>query len=198
MDPRKQTLIIMLKEPRPGLVKTRLGRDIGHVAAAWWYRHQVQRLLRGLEDPRWRLVLAVSPDHTGMQSRAWPAHLTRIPQGCGDLGTRMARLLRQVPGRVCIIGSDIPGITPRHIAHAFKAMACSEAVFGPAPDGGFWLVGMRAVPARLFTNVRWSSAHALADSMASLSQKRIAFIESLQDVDTRSDLQVTLGRARAR
>ena len=57
-------LYIMLKEPRVGRVKTRLGRDIGAVAATWWFRHQVQRVLRELEDPRWDLTLAVAPDAT--------------------------------------------------------------------------------------------------------------------------------------
>ena len=75
----------MLKEPRPGRVKTRLGRDIGMGAAAWWFRHQTGRLLRRLEDPRWQLILAVAPDRDGLQSRVWPAHLPRLPQGGGDL-----------------------------------------------------------------------------------------------------------------
>jgi len=106
----RNTLIVMVKEPRPGRVKTRLGKGIGMVGAAWWYRHQVTRLLRRLEDPRWRLVLAVAPDHAGMTSRVWPAHLIRVPQGSGDLGDRMGRLLRG-SGRICLIGSDIPGIS---------------------------------------------------------------------------------------
>ncbi len=63
----------MLKEPRPGRVKTGLGRDIGMTAAAWWFRHQCRRLLRELDDPRWRLVIAVSPDAEGRASRIWPA-----------------------------------------------------------------------------------------------------------------------------
>ena len=53
----------MVKEPRPGRVKTRLGRDIGMTAAAWWFRHQTHKILRQLQDPRWELILAVSPDY---------------------------------------------------------------------------------------------------------------------------------------
>jgi len=56
-----RTLIVMLKEPRAGRVKTRLGRDIGMVGAAWWFRHQVRRLLRRIDDPRWNVVLARGP-----------------------------------------------------------------------------------------------------------------------------------------
>ena len=56
----------MVKEPRPGRVKTRLGRNIGMTAAAWWFRHQTARLLRRLRDPRWQIVLAVAPDRAGL------------------------------------------------------------------------------------------------------------------------------------
>ena len=185
-------LVIMLKEPQPGRVKTRLGRDIGMTRAAWWFRHQTARLLRRLEDPRWQLVLAVAPDHAGLQSRVWPAHLPRVPQGRGDLGDRMARIFRSLPpGPVAIVGGDIPGIMPRHVNRAFGMLGDHDAVFGPAPDGGYWLVGMKrtaAMPATLFDGVRWSSADTLTDSMASIPGLRIGLTDVLQDVDTVADL----------
>jgi rSAM/selenodomain-associated transferase 1 len=197
----QQTLVVMLKEPRPGRVKTRLGRGIGMVAAAWWFRHQVARLLRRLDDPRWHLVLAVSPDRDGLASRVWPAHLPRVPQGRGDLGDRMARLFRSLPpGPVCIIGADIPGIRAAHIARAFAALGCHDAVIGPAPDGGYWLIGLRrtgAVPARLFDGVRWSSEHTRADTIHSLKGQRIALIETLRDVDEARDLSRPTARTQA-
>ena len=184
----------MLKEPRPGRVKTRLGRDIGMVSAAWWFRHQTARLLRRLADPRWELILAVSPDRAGMQSRVWPAHLPRLAQGQGDLGDRMARIMRTLPpGPVCIIGGDIPGVTRAHVGRAFAALGDHDAVFGPAPDGGYWLTGLKrsaAVPAGLYGDVRWSSAHALRDSIATLPGARIALVDTLRDVDTAADLDV--------
>nr|WP_254899114.1 TIGR04282 family arsenosugar biosynthesis glycosyltransferase [Thalassococcus arenae] len=182
----------MVKQPRPGRVKTRLARAIGPVAAAWWFRHQVRRLLLRLGDPRWRLVLAVSPDTDGLRSRVWPAHLPRIPQGAGDLGDRMARVFRSLPpGPVCIVGADIPGITKGHVDRAFRALGRSDAVFGPAPDGGYWLVGLkrtRSVPAGLFAGVRWSTEHALADSLGSLGAMSVTLVDSLADVDEASDL----------
>ncbi len=161
-------------------------------AAAWWFRHQVARLLRRIEDPRWRLVLAVSPDRAGMQSRVWPAHLPRVPQGAGDLGDRMGRIFRSLPpGPVCIIGADIPGITRARIVRAFAALGQHDAVIGPAPDGGYWLIGLSrsaAVPARLFEGVRWSSPHARADTLRSLGAARVAQIDTLRDVDEARDL----------
>lgn len=186
------TLVIMVKEPRAGRVKTRLGRDIGMPAAAWWFRHQVSRLLRRIEDPRWRVVLAVAPDRAVL-SRAWPSRFHRVPQGHGDLGDRMARQLRNMPpGPVCVIGADIPGITRGHIARAFAALGDHDAVFGPAPDGGYWLVGLkrnRALPAGLFDRVRWSTQHALRDSIASVSGLSVAQVDVLHDVDRAQDLR---------
>jgi rSAM/selenodomain-associated transferase 1 len=191
----------MLKEPRPGRVKTRLGRQIGMIDAAWWFRHQTRRLLQRVQDPRWDTLLAVSPDAAGMNSRVWPVHLKRIPQGGGSLGDRMARALAgHRPGPVCVIGADVPGITRPHIARAFRALGAEEAVVGPAPDGGYWLIGLRNLrrpPAGLFDGVRWSTRHALQDTVASLGDMRIAFVDPLQDVDTADDLRMTAPDARA-
>lgn len=185
-------LVIMLKEPRAGRVKTRLGRDIGMVPATWWFRHQTWRLIRRLEDRRWHLHLAVSPD-TALFSRAWPAHLPRLPQGRGDLGHRIGRILRNfAAGPVVIVGGDIPGITAQHIENAFRSLGSHDAVFGPATDGGYWLIGMKRTappPRGLFQGVRWSSATTLADTIASLPGLRIAMIDTLSDVDTAADLR---------
>jgi rSAM/selenodomain-associated transferase 1 len=189
----KRTLVVMLKEPRAGRVKTRLGRDIGMVPAAWWFRHQVRRLLRRIDDPRWTVVLAVAPDRAGLLSRVWPQHFPRIPQGRGDLGARMGHALRGArAGPVCVIGGDIPDITAPRIAEAFRTLSHHDAVFGPAPDGGYWLIGLRrvrAVPPLLFAGVRWSTLHALSDTKTTLPDHRIAHVATLRDVDTAADLK---------
>ncbi|SMX23025.1 TIGR04282 family arsenosugar biosynthesis glycosyltransferase [Boseongicola aestuarii] len=180
----------MLKEPRPGRVKTRLGRDIGLTTAAWWFRHQTRRLIRRLEDPRWHLILAVSPDREGLQSRIWPEHIDRLPQGPGTLGDRMARMLRSTPGPTLVIGADIPAVTTSHIALAFQTLNQNASVLGPAPDGGYWLVGLKH-PARarqtLFQHVRWSTRHALQDTAKTLPEPT-ALTATLQDIDTAKDL----------
>ncbi|WP_323781838.1 TIGR04282 family arsenosugar biosynthesis glycosyltransferase [Thalassovita sp.] len=190
----RRQLVIMVKEPRPGRVKTRLGRDIGMTSAAWWFRRQTAALLRRVQDPRWRITLAVTPDHEGLVSRIWPDHLDRLPQGQGNLGDRMARIFRSLPpGPVCIIGADIPGIEKEHITRAFAALGSHDAVFGPAPDGGYWLVGLKRIappPATLFQNVRWSTDRALSDSIATLPGQNIALIDELADVDRAADLPI--------
>lgn len=191
----RRTLAIMLKEPRPGRVKTRLGREIGMTTAVWWFRHQATELIRRLQDPRWDVVLVVSPDSEGMKSRVWPRGLRRVPQGKGDLGARMKRVLQgQGPGPVCVIGSDIPEIERHHIARAFKALGPADAVLGPAYDGGFWLIGLKnARPARpqLFQSVRWSTHYALTDTVRSLGDFSVAYVDKLHDVDTTADLRMT-------
>lgn len=186
-------LVVMVKEPHPGRVKTRLGKDLGMTASAWWFRHQVKALLRRVHSPKWETVLAVSPDFEGMQSRVWPEYLPRIAQGGGNLGDRMARVFRSAaPGPVCIIGADIPGINASRISEAFQSLGCNDAVFGPAPDGGYWLVGMKrvgSVPRGLFDDVRWSTEHALADSKTTMKGLRIGEVATLRDVDTLADLK---------
>ncbi|MDJ1008217.1 MAG: TIGR04282 family arsenosugar biosynthesis glycosyltransferase [Paracoccaceae bacterium] len=181
----------MVKEPRPGRVKTRLGREIGHVAAAWWFRRQSAALVRRLRDPRWQLVLAVSPDRAGLASRVWPSDLARMPQGRGDLGERMARVFRSLPrGPAIVVGADVPGVTAAHIARAFAVLGSHNSVVGPATDGGYWLVGLkrtRGLPPRLFSGVRWSSETALADTLPTLPAP-VATIHTLRDVDTAEDL----------
>lgn len=190
---RRRQLIIMLKEPRPGRVKTRLGREIGMVDAAWWFRHQCRDLIRRLEDPRWHLCLAVSPDSEGSASRIWPRHLPRLPQGQGDLGDRMGRLFRSAPpGPVVIVGADIPGIRKHHIYRAFAALGRNDAVLGPAPDGGYWMIGLRRTsrtPATIFRSVRWSTPDACADTLRGLGHLRVALTDCLTDVDRATDLR---------
>ena len=193
MRPTANRLVIFVKEPRAGRVKTRLGRDVGMTNSAWWFRHQTARLLRSLTDPRWSLHLCIAPD-TAISTRTFPAKITRHPQGHGNLGDRMRRAFHDIPpGPMLLIGSDVPGITPDLIAQAFRTLGHKDSVFGPAPDGGYWLVGMkrqsRPLPAKLFHNVRWSTEHALADTLQTLGPATIGYVAQLQDVDTLADLK---------
>lgn len=187
-----QHLIIMAKLPVMGRVKRRLAREIGDVAAIRFYRttvaHTVQRLGA---DPRWRTYLAVTPD-AAMTAACWPMsrNLARIPQGEGDLGRRMQSLFdRLPPGPAVIVGSDIPAIRASHIACAFALLGRADAVFGPATDGGYWLVGLKRSPRRLvpFAGVPWSTKDALAATIANLRGKIVALAPTLSDVDTMQD-----------
>lgn len=179
-------LVVMAKQPTAGLVKTRLGREIGVADATRCYRVMLSGLLRRLGgDRRWQTWLAVAPDRAAVLP-IWPAGVTVIGQGGGDLGRRMQRLFERLPpGPVVIVGSDVPGIGREDIARAFAALGGSDAVLGPACDGGYWLVGQRRRPrvARMFDGVRWSGPHALADTLANLDGLRVAQARMLEDVD---------------
>lgn len=186
-------LVIFAKAPRVGAVKTRLARDIGAVAAAMLARDLAARSLRLGADPRWTTRLAVTPDDA-CALPLWPPALPRMGQGPGDLGQRMRRALAAgAPAPTVLVGSDIPALAPDHIAAAFRALGSADLVFGPAEDGGFWLVGLchrRPPPRRLFHHVRWSSEHALADTLAGLDGwHRVALLDRLHDLDTVDDLR---------
>jgi hypothetical protein len=187
------TLVIFAKEPRLGRVKTRLGRDIGHVRAWGFYRRMLFSLVRRLgRDRRWRTVIACAPDTALSHAGVWPPGVARIPQGRGSLGTRMQRTFNQLPpGPVVIIGADIPEITSRDIADAFRALGHTDAVFGPADDGGYWLVGLRRRPRilQIFAGVRWSGPHALADTLGNLGKASYSALKTLNDVDNGKDFR---------
>lgn len=179
---------MFVRAPMVGAVKSRLVASIGAIAAQRVYCRITESVLRPLvADPRWRTWLSVTPDGFARRGRFWPAHVPRQAQGTGDLGQRMSRALASFPRRpVVVIGSDIPGIGRDHIARAFEALRHADYVFGPAADGGYWLVGARpGVPVdRLFRNVRWSGPHALADTLDNVrSPRKVGLLEELEDVD---------------
>ena len=193
-------LIIMCKEPVMGRVKTRLGRDIGAATATGIYRSTLSHVAARLYCPaRWRTMLAVAPN-SALASRMLPSKLARVPQGAGGLGSRLQYVVDQCsPGPLIIVGTDIPGIQARDIDAAFRRLGSHDAVFGPASDGGYWLVGLkrRSRVSRPFHDVRWSSPHALSDTKKNLAGLRVAEIVSHDDVDTAADchrLAALIGR----
>ncbi|RMD47255.1 MAG: DUF2064 domain-containing protein, partial [Alphaproteobacteria bacterium] len=120
----------------------------------------------------------------------------RLAQSRGDLGARMrdaiAAARRRGHGAVLVIGTDVPGLSAAHIARALAELRRADVVFGPAPDGGYWLVGIapgRPLPPGFLRGVRWSGPHALADSRASCGPLRVALADTLADVDGVTDLR---------
>lgn len=186
-------LVVMLKAPVMGRVKTRLAHEVGAVEATRFARMAAGAVqARMVACPRWRTWLAVSPD-IATAGRWWPGRVPRRAQGRGDLGQRMQRIL-QWPGAgpIVIVGSDIPAIATADIAAAFRMLGRCDVVFGPATDGGYWLVGLRRTPRIIlgcFSGVRWSTSTALADTVANLAGQRIGFVSTLQDVDDAADLR---------
>jgi len=182
----------MSKAPRIGQVKSRLAQDVGLVTAWSFHRNTLFATARKLKDVRWRCWLSVTPDRTARPSRQWPRGWDVVAQADGDLGARMfAPMQALTPGPVVIVGSDIPDITAEHIAAAFEALGENDFVFGPATDGGYWLVGAKRRPRLIdpFCDVRWSTSFALADTLANLpDETKVGFVETLSDVDEVLDL----------
>lgn len=181
-------LVLFVRSPVLGHGKRRLANDIGDLAAVRFERLMIARLLRRLGgDRRWDLRIAVTPDPARRRARHWRRGAEVFGQGGGDLGRRMNRALAApVLGPVVLVGSDIPTIDGHHIAAAFRLLGTHDLVFGPAVDGGFWLVGARRRPRlpRLFAKVRWSTSHALADALAGLPPGiAVGFVDTLEDID---------------
>jgi uncharacterized protein len=192
----KDTVLVFARAPRLGAVKRRLAAGIGDRAALRFHVAALRRLLRALAaDRRFRVLLCVTPDRASITV---PARARRIGQGRGGLGGRMDRACRRFPhGRVALVGSDIPDAGPADLVAAFRALGRADAVFGPAADGGYWLVALSPRrPARPFAGVRWSSEHALSDTLANFVRRRVAFLRTLSDVDTVEDFLQARPRCR--
>jgi len=181
-------LVLFVRAPALGHGKRRLACDIGDLTALRFERLMIARLLRRLAgDRRWHVRIAVTPDRGCHEARPWSRGIGVFPQGRGDLGSRMRRAIAAAPpGPVALVGGDIPDIKARQIAAAFRLLGKYDVVFGPSVDGGFWLVGARRRPRLppLFEQVRWSSPHALADTLAGLPRNfTVGFVDTLEDVD---------------
>jgi uncharacterized protein len=183
----RDTVVVFARAPRLGAVKRRLARDIGDRAALRFHSATMTVLLRDLlACRRFDVVLAVTPDRARFRL---PVRVRRIPQGSGDLGQRMARALRRYR-RVALLGCDIPEAGAGDVRMAFRGLGTADAVFGPATDGGYWLIALGPRrPGDLFGNTSWSSEHTLADTLRQFRHHRVRLIRCLSDVDTVADYQ---------
>lgn len=192
----RDTVIVFARAPMLGTVKRRLAAEVGDRAALRFHVATLTRLLRALgRDRRFDTVLAVTPDRALVRV---PAGVAVVGQGRGDLGARMASALGRWR-RVALMGCDIPDAGADDARAAFRALGRADAVFGPAEDGGYWLIALGPRrPAPLFGAVRWSTAHALADTLQGFRRHRVAFLRTLADVDTVADYRGLYEQAVAR
>lgn len=177
----RPTLYIVAKAPIMGRAKTRLAADIGPVHAKRIYRALMGQVLRQTRDPRWDTVLAVTPPSLLGRIPDWDG-FEQIPQVSGSLTPRLEALFFR-KGPILAIGTDCPQVTANDIAAAFHALRSHKYVFGPADDGGFWLMGTNGpLPSGFFNGVRWSHAETLSDVKARTSGD-YAELRTLTDVD---------------
>ena len=177
----RPVLYVVAKAPIMGRAKTRLAADIGPVHAKRIYRALMGQVLRQVQDPRWDTVLAVTPPHLLGHIPDWEGFY-QIPQVSGSLTQRLGALFSR-KGPTLTIGTDCPQVDSKDIAAAFRVLRSRDYVFGPASDGGFWLMGTRG-PLRqeFFDGVRWSHDETLSDVKAR-TNGNYTELRTLTDVD---------------
>lgn len=188
----RNRLIVFVKAPRPGFVKTRLAESIGKEAACEAYRMLTESLFRNLdkvEDNE--LEIKFTPDDSRDEVRPWLRDgWTSSPQGAGNLGDRLQRALEEAftdgCERVAVIGSDCPDVTAQDVASAWRDLDRNDVILGPANDGGYWLIALKRPNAKLFENIAWSTNRVLTQTIASGTGAGLVIkcLRMLTDIDT--------------
>ncbi|MGD9721446.1 MAG: TIGR04282 family arsenosugar biosynthesis glycosyltransferase [Pirellulales bacterium] len=189
-----RTLLVFLKYPAAGRVKTRLAESIGPERAADLYREWIGIVLQNVREVRnaARLVAcydgappeAFAPWH-GLVDDWWP-------QPEGGLGDRLDAAFKhwQVGGDPAVaIGTDCLEVDSQLVESAFANLRDNDAVFGPAADGGYYLVGMAQYLPDFFQGVPWSTPRTLSAHQLACEHHHWSFrlLPTLRDIDTLED-----------
>jgi uncharacterized protein len=188
-------LIIMTKYPELGRAKTRLIPALGPEGAADLHRrlglHTVNQVRSYQPEIRYA---------GGSQDlmRDWLGDFDYVHQADGDLGDRMSHAFiegfDQGCDRIVMIGTDCPAIDSALVDRAFEALNKTDVVFGPAIDGGYYLIGLQKHIPELFCNIAWSTDSVLQDSLKILDNLKIksSLLKWLPDIDRPEDLKYFL------
>lgn len=191
-------LIMMVKDPEKGKVKSRLAARVGDDLAAALYRAIVTDILNATRKGRYNLRIAFYPPGSVDNIRDWLGDdYTLQAQEGNDLGERMRNAFRKAfrEGftKVALIGSDIPGLTDEVVREAFSSLEGNNAVIGPAFDGGYYLIGFRheGFLAEAFDGIGWGTGAAYRQTMQVFAAKgqKVHVLPTLRDVDTLEDLR---------
>jgi len=186
-------IVVMAKAPVAGLAKTRLLPVLGPAgAAALARRLLVHAAGQAVEAGIGPVELCVAPDTTHEVFALLRRRLgvTLHPQGGGDLGARMHRIFTRHAGPLLLMGSDIPALEAALLRRAAELLESHDAVFVPAHDGGYALVGLRAPCAALFDDMTWSAPTVMAHTRDRLRAVglRHAELAPVNDIDEPADL----------
>jgi rSAM/selenodomain-associated transferase 1 len=192
------TVLVFLKHPTPGAVKTRLAADVGPDRAAELYRGWIGTVFDQLQPVR-GTARVVGYYAGGSRADFAPWHHLADdwrPQPDGDLGDRLAAGFAAAGGPAVAVGTDCLELDAELIRGAFAELADHDAVFGPAADGGYYLVGAARPIAGFFQGIRWSSEHTLADHLDVCRRNgwSAALLPVRHDLDTWADYQAYLRR----
>ncbi len=187
-------LLIFVKNPIPGQVKTRLARTMGDEKAADIYRFLLGKTRQvALDTPTDRRWLFYA-DGVPAEDDIWPTELFEKYAQCpGDLGERMADAFQRAFAaggkHVIIIGSDCPELTVEILEEAFAALDTRDAIIGPARDGGYYMLGMNRFIPELFQGIAWSTPAVLEQTLKVFDRLRLDYgiLPTLSDIDTEAD-----------
>ena len=203
----QQCVLLFIKAPVRGGVKSRLAAAIGEEAALEIYKDFVITVLETLKAGRYPFRIAVYPRDALESVRHWLGNdLDYLPQTGKDLGERMKNALARVFSdgieRAVIIGSDLPDLPDEVIHEAFQSLESKDAVIGPAPDGGYYLIGFNArtfLPG-VFDGLPWSTETVFSDTMGVLERSSwtVHQLPLWRDVDTLEDLNDLVARSEER
>jgi uncharacterized protein len=199
LENKERALILFIKNPVLGKVKTRLAQTIGPERALEAYLQMLAHTRAVAEAVDCHRALYYS-DFADVEDD-WPTNtFSKQIQAKGDLGEKMAQafqdLFNQGYEKVLIIGSDCLDLRPRHLESAFRALSIDDFVVGPADDGGYYLLGMRTFEPSLFENKNWSTETVLSSTLEDIQRldKTAYHLPQLSDVDVESDLVAALAR----
>lgn len=189
-------IIVFVKNPIEGRVKTRIAAVAGHKKAVEVYKKLLRYTLEMLLDLRrnhdidCKICLYYGDEIN--QDDIWNivADQKQIQTG-NDLGERMYNAFAEQfvlgAAKVLIIGSDCPTITASHLKQAFNALDNYPIVFGPATDGGYYLLGMKTLYKNIFNDKPWSQPNLLTNTLQELAPDSYYLLEKLSDIDTWED-----------
>lgn len=187
----KRALIIFIRTPELGKVKTRLAKSVGDEQALRIYMALLAHTRVVAQAVRAQRLLFYS-EHIDRQDD-WPeSAFLKFRQEGEDLGQRMQHAfettLHQAESAV-IVGSDIPGLSCGIIETAFEQLETHDFVIGPARDGGYYLLGMKSLQPELFRGISWSTSRVFADTVSKMERlgKSCALAPLLSDVDEAED-----------
>jgi rSAM/selenodomain-associated transferase 1 len=187
-------VLLFAKAPRLGRVKTRLAADLGEEAALRLYRAVGARVAADVGE-RYALNVWHDPPDGRDEMRAWLGEHRYFPQEGRDLGERLAHAFAWHFGRgenpVIVIGADAPGVSGVTVAEAERHLGDSDVVIGPAVDGGYYLLGLRAPSPTVFEGIPWSTDRVFSVTVARCRgcHFRVQVLPVLRDLDTAADLE---------